>query len=255
MIYKKRVGNSQTGTVILVHGQGEHSGRYETFIRMLANQGYAVEFFDWPGHGESSGKQGHTSIEEGVNIIDSIVHKIDTKPFLLGHSMGGLTVIRYAQLYPKNIRGIIVSSPELAFDTRIPSIFHHISRFLNIFMPTKTTSNMIRPEELSRNKKIVKKYIQNPLIHDRISLSLHQSIANNMNKAIQESSTLSCPILILIGTEDKIVPTEKTKEFYQNLAVKDKTLHEFEGAFHEVFDDPEWKESFNNAIMNWINNN
>ena len=97
MTYKARYGNPDKGWVVLVHGLGEHSGRYRKLISMLNFAGFAVYTFDWPGHGKSGGKRGHTTVEEAMEIIDSIIEEIGDKPFIVGHSLGGLTVIRYAE--------------------------------------------------------------------------------------------------------------------------------------------------------------
>ena len=100
MIYKAKFGTPEKGWVILVHSLGEHSGRYGKLIKRLNEQGFAVYAFDWPGHGKSGGKRGHASVEEAMGIIDSIIEEINEKPFLIGHSLGGLTVIRYAETRP-----------------------------------------------------------------------------------------------------------------------------------------------------------
>ena len=162
MLYEKQIGDPSKGSVILVHGLGEHSKRYEKLIQMLNKKGYAVHVFDWPGHGKSTGKKGRTTIEEGINIIDAIVNKNKVKPFLFGHSMGGLTAIRCIELFPEKIKGIVLSAPELAFDERISSNLIKLSEILSHILPTITVNNRIIPEELSRNEESVKKYLKDP---------------------------------------------------------------------------------------------
>jgi len=252
MLYTNQTGKPTKGSVILVHGLGEHSGRYEKLSQMLNQKGYKVHIFDWPGHGKSPGKKGHTTIEKGIEIIDTIVDDIKTKPYLFGHSMGGLTAIRYAETFPEKIKSIIVSAPELAYDNRISPFLIKASKFLSFIIPGITTNNRINPKELSRNENAVKKYVNDPLIHDRITLSLNRSITNNMKKAYQETDKITCPILILAGTQDKIVPIKRTKDFFKKLKTKEKNLIEFKGGFHEVFEDPTWGTSFHNSILNWI---
>ena len=253
MIYKKQIGEPNKGSVILVHGLGEHSKRYEKLMQMLNQKGYAVHSFDWPGHGKSSGKQGHTKIEEGIKIIDTIVEEIKTKPYLFGHSMGGLAVIRYSEIFPDKIKGIVLSSPELAFDVRISPILIKLSKLFSYILPNITTNNRIITKEISRNEKAVKKYVKDPLIHDRITLFLSRNISNNMKKAYQEVDKITCPVIILGGTDDMVVPFNSSKDFFKKLKTKDKNLIDFKGAFHEVFEDLEWGESFHNKIVNWIN--
>lgn len=253
MIYKKQIGEPTKGSVILVHGLGEHSKRYEKLIQMLSKKGYAVYTFDWPGHGKSSGKKGHTRIEEGLKIIDTIVEEINTKPYLFGHSMGGLAVIRYSEIFPDKIKGMVLSSPELAFDVRISPALIKLAKLFSLILPNITINNRIIPEEISRNEESVKKYVKDPLVHDRITLSLNRSISNNMKKAYQDVDKITCSVLILGGTDDMVVPFNSSKDFFKKLKTKDKNLIDFKGAFHEVFEDSEWGESFHNKIVNWIN--
>ncbi len=113
MIYKTKFGKGKDW-VITVHGLGEHCGRYEGLIKMLNDEGFAVYTFDWPGHGKSDGKRGHARVEDALGIINEIIDEINKKPFILGHSLGGVTAIRYAELYPSRIKGMIASAPALA---------------------------------------------------------------------------------------------------------------------------------------------
>ena len=88
---------------------------------MLNKKGMAVSVFVCPGNGKSSGKRGHTSINAGINIIDKIIDEIGEKPFLFGNSMVGLTAVRYAEIYPNKIKGLVASAPVLAIAKNIPS--------------------------------------------------------------------------------------------------------------------------------------
>ncbi len=251
-VYKVRFGTPERGWVILVHGLGEHSGRYEKLIKMLNEAGFAVYTFDWPGHGKSPGKRGHTSVEEAMEIIDSIIEELNEKPFLFGHSLGGLTVIRYAETRPERIRGVIASSPALAKSPETPGFMVALAKFLGRIAPGLTLSNGIKPELLSRKPEAVKAYVEDPLVHDRISAKLGRSIFENMERAHREAGRINVPILILVGTGDIITPPEGSRRLFDELKVGDKTLREFEGAYHEIFEDPEWGEEFHKTIVEWL---
>ncbi|AEH25508.1 alpha/beta hydrolase [Pyrococcus yayanosii] len=252
MIYRVKFGTPERGWVILVHGLGEHSGRYGKLIRMLIEAGFAVYTFDWPGHGRSSGKRGHTSVEEAMEIIDGIIDEIREKPFLFGHSLGGLTVIRYAETRPDNIQGVIASSPALAKSPKTPSFFVILAKILGRISPKITLSNGIDPKLLSRNPEAVERYVKDPLVHDKISAKLGKSIFENMELAHIEAERIKVPILLLVGTNDVITPPEGARRLFEELKVKDKTLKEFEGAYHEIFEDPEWGEEVHKVIIEWI---
>ncbi|BAD85188.1 lysophospholipase, alpha/beta hydrolase superfamily [Thermococcus kodakarensis KOD1] len=251
-IYKAKFGNPERGWVVLVHGLGEHSGRYGKLISMLNEAGFAVYTFDWPGHGKSPGKRGHTSVEEAMEIIDSIIKELGEKPFLFGHSLGGLTVIRYAETRPDKIRGVVASSPALAKSPKTPGFMVALAKVLGRIAPGLTLSNGIDPNLLSRNPDAVKRYIEDPLVHDRISTKLGMSIFKNMELAHREADRIEVPILLLVGTGDVITPPEGSRKLFEELKVKDKEIREFEGAYHEIFEDPEWGEEFHKTIVEWL---
>jgi lysophospholipase len=251
-LYKAKFGNPEKGWVVLVHGLGEHSGRYGKLISMLNDAGFAVYTFDWPGHGKSPGKRGHTSVEEAMEIIDGIIDEIGEKPFLFGHSLGGLTVIRYAETRPDRIRGLIASSPALTKSPKTPGFMVALAKVLGEIAPGLTISNGIDPGLLSRNPEAVKRYIEDPLVHDRISARLGMSIFKNMELAHKEAEKIKVPVLLLVGTGDIITPPEGSRRLFQELEVEDKSIREFEGAYHEIFEDPKWGEEFHRAIAEWL---
>ncbi|GAB6135065.1 alpha/beta hydrolase [Thermococcus prieurii] len=251
-VYKAKFGEPTLGWVILVHGLGEHSGRYGRLIRELNEAGFAVYTFDWPGHGKSPGKRGHTSIEEAMEIIDYIIAELGEKPFLFGHSLGGLTVIRYAETRPNRIRGVVASSPALAKSPETPGFTVSLAKFLGKVAPGVVLSNGIKPELLSRNKDAVRRYVEDPLVHDRISAKLGRSIFVNMELAHLKAERIEVPVLLLVGTGDVITPPEGSRRLFERLKVSDKTLREFEGAYHEIFEDPEWADEFYGTIVRWL---
>ncbi|ASJ01006.1 alpha/beta hydrolase [Thermococcus gorgonarius] len=251
-VYKAKFGTPERGWVILVHGLGEHSGRYGKLIGMLNDAGFAVYTFDWPGHGKSPGKRGHTSVEEAMEIIDSIIEELGEKPFLFGHSLGGLTVVRYAETRPDKIRGVVASSPALAKSPETPGFMVALAKFLGRVAPGLTLSNGIKPELLSRNPEAVKAYVEDPLVHDRVSAKLGRSIFENMELAHREAGRIKVPVLLLVGTGDVITPPEGSRRLFEELKVEDKELKEFPGAYHEIFEDPEWGEEFHRKIVEWL---
>jgi len=251
-VYKAKLGKPEKGWVVLVHGLGEHSGRYGKLIRTLNENGFAVYAFDWPGHGRSPGKRGHTTIEQAMDIIDSIIEELNERPFLFGHSLGGLTVIRYAETRPEVIRGVIASSPALAKSPETPGFMVALAKFLGRIAPGLTLSNGIKPELLSRSPEVVKAYTEDPLVHDRVSARLGRSIFENMEKAHWEADKIKVPVLLLVGTGDVITPPGGSRRLFEELKVEDKELKEFPGAYHEIFEDPEWGDEFHSFVVDWL---
>jgi alpha-beta hydrolase superfamily lysophospholipase len=252
MLYKEKFGTPSKGWVIVVHGLGEHSKRYHKLISMLNNEGYAVYAFDWPGHGRSDGKRGHSSIDEGIKIIKELIEEIGQKPFLFGHSLGAITSIRYAEKYPDSIKGIVVSAPPMAHAKNVTPFHVFVAYVVGSIFPRLTTNNRLNPHDFSRDEDAVQRYIDDPLVHDRISGSLTKTLFSNLKKGLKEADSLKAPILVLVGTADRVAPIHGAKQFMTKLQNKDKELKEFKGAYHEVFEDPEWAEAFHTTIVDWI---
>ncbi|MFW5952956.1 MAG: alpha/beta hydrolase [Candidatus Natronoplasma sp.] len=250
MIYTQEFGEATKGHVILVHGLGEHFRRHYRLIKRLKDEGFKVHAFDWPGHGKSLGKRGHARIEETLEIIDKMIKDIEDKPFLFGHSLGGLTVLRYAEENPEKVKGIVASSPALESGEDISTIAEKMISFLSYLFPKKTLSDSIDIDKVTRSGKALKKYEEDDLVQNEISFALARDLFHNMKKAHEEKKKLNVPSLILVGTEDEITPMVGGEKFVTGL--ENVKLKKFEGAFHEIFNDPEHKEEFHQIILSWL---
>jgi len=251
MIYSLKKGSGKKGWIVIVHGLGEHSGRYEKFINMLVEKEFGVITFDLPGHGKSKGKRGDVTIEDSIEIINNLTKDLGNF-HIFGHSLGGLIAIRYAQENVDRIKTLVASSPALYLK---PSFAQKL--LLNIFSyiyPSLTIGNGIDPYLLSRNKEAVERYINDELVHDKISVRLGKSLLENIQLAHQKVKVITKPTRILVGTEDKITPPVGSYSFFEKLDVSDnkKILKKYEGAFHEIFEDPEYQQIFYQDILQWF---
>lgn len=253
MIYSFKKGSGKKGWIVIVHGLGEHIGRYEKLVNGLLERDFGVIGFDLKGHGKSEGKRGHLSIEEAIELINELTNDIE-KFHIFGHSLGGLIAIRYTQEFMKKLESLVVSSPALYLK---PSLTQKL--LMNIFTviyPFLTVRNGIDPKFLSRNKKAVEKYINDELVHDKISVKLGKSLLNNIQLAHEKAKFITIPTLILVGTEDKVTPPIGSYSFFEKLGTPEdqKLLKKFEGAFHEIFEDQEHHRDFYQQIFDWFEN-
>ncbi|ODN31266.1 alpha/beta hydrolase [Fervidobacterium thailandense] len=246
MLYSFKRGEPARGYVVLVHGLGEHSGRYEPLIEKIGASGLSVIGFDLPGHGKSGGRRGDTSVEEVIRVIDELTRGIE-RFRLFGHSLGGLIAIRYAQERPQRVEKLVVSSPALMVK---PAVFQRILlTLLSGIAPFVTFDNGINAGMLSRSKEAVEKYLSDPLVHDRISIRLGRSLLKNVDKAHQYAEKIVCPVTLLIGTADVITPPEGARLFYERLRTQRKKMLEFPGGYHELFEDPQHAVNFKEAVV------
>lgn len=146
--------NTQKGVLCLVHGLGEHSGRYAHVAEIVTSSGYSMLAFDLRGHGMSHGKPGHAVsydiLMDDIGIlIDEASRRFPGHPcFLYGHSMGGNLVLNYALRRKPYLTGVIATSPWLRLATAPPSAAVMLAKLLDIIYPSFTQSNRLQPSDL-----------------------------------------------------------------------------------------------------------
>ncbi len=244
------------GVVVLVHGFGEHSGRYKpNVIPSLVSSSLAVVTFDNVGHGKSTGKRGHCpSFEALLDILNEAIEKaVEVYPnlpiFLYGHSMGGNLVLNYAMRRKTKIKGIVATSPYLRLAFQPPKWKMFLGKFMLKIMPSITLPSGLDPKGISRIPEEVEKYKNDPLVHDQVSPMFSFPIMDAGEWAIEYTSKLSIETLLTHGTADQIIDHKATQEFHQNS--NNTTLKLYEGGFHELHYDL-CSDEMLTAITSWL---
>jgi len=248
--------NDCKAMVLLVHGMGEYSSRFEEFVipELLAKH-IGVFSYDNFGHGKSSGKRGdcpsYNALQEVLGRMFTKAQEISSgaKLFLYGHSMGGNLVINYVLRNNPDIVGAILTSPFLRIAFEPPGWKMMMGRLLHKIAPSTTLPSGLDPKAISRLPAVVQKYIEDPLIHDRISPNFSFPIMDAGVWAIENAATLTKSILVLHGTGDQITDHTASKE------LADKTPHAeivfFDDGYHELHNDVE-KEKMITTVIDWI---
>jgi alpha-beta hydrolase superfamily lysophospholipase len=237
------------GDLVLVHGIGEHSGRYARTGSLLAEAGYRVRGFDLIGFGASSGVRGDISrwslyldqIEGNLAIV-----KTPGRPLILmGHSMGGLIALEYALSERPQPDLLILSAPALAggkaWQRAAAPILARI--FPKMLVPTKVSG-----DQLSRDPKVGEAYFSDPMVLTKASTRLGASIFAAQARTIEALSGLTIPTLVTHGGEDNLVPTACTERLAAVAGVERKVFPELR---HETLNEPEGPEVVA-EIVNWI---
>jgi len=245
------------GVIILVHGMGEHSNRYTNFvIPKLLDKNLSVITYDQFGHGKTEGKRGHNP---GYNaILDSLSYIVDMAKevfgavplFLYGHSMGGNVVINYALRKEHNLKGIIATSPLLRLAFKAPRWKLFIGKIIQKIAPSVTMPSELDVNAISRDSTEVKKYIDDPLIHDKISPNYSVTFFETGEWSIKNAHKLQTPMLVIHGTGDQITEYKASTEFVNNTNGM-ASLELFENGYHELHNDLE-KDKFIETLTNWI---
>ena len=248
-------GDNIRAVVLLVHGLGEHILRYEDWAGKFRKEGIAFTGVDLPGHGRSDGRRGHIKnyalLDEMIDImIDSCRKTFPGTPvFIYGHSLGGGIVASYILRKNPRIKGAVITSPWLALVSE-PSKF----KKLLVSVVRRVAPGLVQPSGLdashiSHDPAVVEKYRTDPMVHDRISVSLFDGATRAAAYSMEHAGDLKIPALIMHGGDDRITSPEASRIF----AGKSSKAHFrlWEGGFHELHNEPFRDEVFI-YILNWI---
>ncbi len=245
--------------VVLVHGLGEHSNRYQHVAEAFTKAGYALQAFDLRGHGQSAGQRGHTPRYDNLmdDITDFITDAQKRFPglpvFLYGHSMGGNQVINYALRSPQALKGVIATGPWLKLAIDPPAALVLLAKLLNNIVPNFSLASGLSQNALSRDPQVISKYAADPLVHDKISVRLYTSMFGSGFWASEHAAELKIPMLLMHGSADKLTSALASQEFSRNVG-KAVTLRIWEGFYHEIHNEPE-KADVIQTMVNWLDQN
>ncbi len=260
IFYRQIPAAEERGRILLAHGLGEHSGRYSHVIEILLDRGLSVWAMDHRGHGQSGGKRGHVRFFdqyiEDLHQMIKIVRKDMADPmkcFLLGHSMGGLIVLNYAEKHPRMIDGLIVSSPGLAPANGIPLIKGAAGKLMSKIWPGLALNNELDSNFLSHDKSVVTDYNDDPLVHPWVTARWFTEYLKAMADTIQSAPSVKTPILMQIAGDDHLVDAEASRKFFDSLSVTDKCFHFYDGLYHEIYNElGEKRKQVLNDLEKWV---
>ncbi len=257
LFYRRRLQKNSKAAVVICHGMGEHSGRYQNLYGPLEEESYSWFALDHRGHGRSGGKKG--CIDAWDQFVDGLSRLVDIvadlekgkKIFLVGHSMGGLIAAQYALRFQEKIHALILSGPLFKLSLEVNPVKSAAGKLISSFVPNFTMDNGIDPSFISHDKKVVDAYVADPLVHSRVSARLFTEMTAAMENSLARAGILRLPVLVLHGGDDKLTHPEGSKIFFANLSAEDKELKIYDGFFHEIMNEVE-KDRVMADIMNWI---
>ncbi|MDD4826957.1 MAG: lysophospholipase [Mesotoga sp.] len=245
--------------VVICHGIGEHSGRYDGFASYLNRRGFGVFAGDFAGHGMQAGTRGFIkSFDDFTSAVKELadgVKKVqsDLPVFLFGHSMGGLIAARVVEEYPNTFKAVALSAPHLfSAKDSVKKLLPLISVIRRIApKATFSSSSRFTPSDLSHNERAVQRYIEDPYVHDRVSPNLFFGLEESIEMAMANAAKIKVPVLIVYGSADRVVDPVGAQELYEKIETEKKIL-EILGGKHEMFADEERKSQFFGAISTFF---
>ena len=242
--------------VLIVHGLGEHSGRYEHVAQKLNSWGYAVRSFDLWGHGLSDGERGsmrdaHAMLDDLAAVVD---HTRKTMPpgqslVLLGHSLGGLLAARFVSLRMRPIDALVLSSP--ALDPGLNALQKLLLATLPGIAPNLRVGNGLQVKYLSHDPAVVAAYQADPLVHDRICARLALFIAQAGREVLATAPQWNTPTLLLFAGQDKLVSPQGSRDFLKLAPGAMVQSLCFDALFHEIFNESDASSVFA-ALQQWL---
>lgn len=240
--------------LVIMHGLGEHCGRYAHVARFFNALGFLVRTYDHRGHGQSDGASGdvpdtRSLIRDAQIVISDFSAQLAGPPVLLGHSMGGLFAARYAleQLTP--LRALILSSPALAI--RMSSFQHGLLKVASSLIPGVGLPNGLQTRYLSHDNEVVCAYQDDPLVHSRLSARLLTSMLQAMDFCQTHASELTTPLLLLAADDDHLVDPAGSRRFLEKLVKNQYSAHFYHGFYHEIFNELDAVKVFDD-VHTWL---
>ena len=249
-------GVALRGVVILVHGLGEHAGRYDHVARKLNDWGFAVRGYDQCGHGESGGARG--SLPTDTRLLDDLADIVDstrarmqksTPLIVLGHSMGGLVAGRFVSLGIRQVDALIMSSP--ALDPGLSAFQKFLVAVLPKLVPDLRVGNGLDATFISHDPAVVSAYLADPLVHDRISARLARFIATAGPQTVALAGQWKVPTLLMYAGQDKLVNPQGARNFAAAAPKEVVTTVCFETLYHEIFNELDAAPVFA-ALQDWL---
>lgn len=246
--------------VLLVHGIGEHSGRYGHVAQALNDAGFSVYAIDHRGHGRSEGQR--TLFEsfdqpvEDVRLYFDVVRAANPQAriFIYGHSMGSLISTLFCQRYQDLVAGFISTGSPLAIDEGKPQLMISVLSLVARALPTLRLDTVgVGIEALSHDPEVITAYKVDPLIDSQPTpLGMAARLVQTARLARARLYTLTLPILALHGTGDQVCPPSGSKMIQALAASPDKSLKLYDGLYHEIHNEPEKATVFADIIA-WLN--
>lgn len=253
---EKHTADAPKAVITIVHGLGEHIGRYHYFIEKLNEAGFSVYGLDLYGHGQSGGLRGYLDdfqrfVDEAIYLIDYAKSENPDIPcFLFGHSMGGCIASTVGEQTDNLVDGIILSGA----CTDVPpsaAKLQGVIKILSKIAPKAKLGNSLG-QFVSRDKDVVENYNTDPLNLKKLTFSLYnQFCVIGANNSRDNAPEFSYPVYILHGTDDKLADPKASENFYKNCSSQDKTLKMYDGLYHEILNEPE-KDEVIADIISWL---
>ncbi len=232
-------------TLVWVHGGFEHRQRYHRIMADFARLGYASYALDLRGHGQSAGASVYIRhfdeyLDDLAALLTYLTDRVMGPLYLVGHSMGGLVVVRYLQerAVDRNLTGAVLSAPLLGIAAEVPAWKRLLSKTAVGLLPRLAIDNGLRAEDLSHDPEVVAAHRADPLIRRKATPAWFEELLRQQSLALKKADKIRTPLLVMTAGDDRLADTGRTRQFLNKLDQRVSVQHvHFEGFFHELFNE------------------
>ncbi len=252
-----QAGIDPRAMVLIVHGYGDHSGRYDEVARSLLARGYGVASFDLRGHGRSGGQRGYVrTFRDYLSDLQQVAVWVRARhrerPLaLLGHSTGGLIAIRALQERYFEASALVAVCPLLRIADEHRVVPDWVARLISVALPRLPLPSGIDAEELTHDPAWVKRTREDTLCHGKATPRWFWEAQRSGRVALQAAGRLQLPVLVVKADQDTLSDPATIGDFFARLGSADRTLLERKGEYHEVLNETDRQAVF--AILgDWL---
>ncbi|MBN2351282.1 MAG: lysophospholipase [Spirochaetales bacterium] len=257
LFYRACLPDAVRGHVIVIHGYAEHSGRYRHVMEYLAGRGYACYAPDCRGHGRTARCLGDLESFDGIAgdleaFKDFITGAFNARPiFLLGHSLGGTLALRLSGPPATGLSGAVVIAPTFVIPDFASPLLIAVSGVLAALLP-RLPAQAFPIEHLSRDPAVIEAIRRDPLYYrGKMRARTGCQILHGIRRVRETAKRVSLPLLVLHGSEDRVMPTGGSRELIETVASGDKSLVVYDGLYHEILNEPERAQALG-AVASWL---
>lgn len=224
--------------LLVVHGLGDHGGRYAHLADEAVRRGWEVIAPDLRGHGRSGGQRGH--VRRFDDYLDDLLavlrqHDDDGLPLaVFGHSMGGLVATRLAQSKRVDLAALALSSPLFGMAQPVGWFWRLLGRALDLTIPRASFGNGLDEMEATRDLAMLAERQNDRFIHNRVTARWFCEVTAALEAAHRDAIQIEVPLLVLQAGDDRMVCARASRRFFDRVVTQDKTYRLYDGHYHEL---------------------
>lgn len=256
LFYRENLHPNPRGSIVMVHGLGEHSGRYGELAALFHALGLSVRMHDHRGHGRSEGPRGSVHLSDDYLtdlrlVFNDFAEQTGTTPLLFGHSLGGLIAARFATAGWSPVRALLLSSPALGLRmTLMQKLLLAISTHI---APALAVATSLPAHGLSHDVNVVREYEKDPFNHGKVAARVVNFMLEAIQHAMADAKQLTVPLLMQVAGDDALVEPAGSREFFDQVPEGAKEIHWYAGAYHEIFNEaPPYRQQAQDDLRAWL---